>query len=216
MWKYSDNPGRLFYHDIAFHFELMVSILLHRLEHSPEERFFLEFESSSQQVQDSDVCWFEVGNIGVEVFIHVLKDAAVFEGEIADPADVINLLVHENLVVDSQRSEQDNCLSIQEASFVLVPVQNVKIFLCRLMSALVFYHTLSEMNRIIAESGVLDQNSLRSLIPDLKNRQVSDGQLQTYSFDQVRTDFANTVSKHVPFAGVIVLKIFFLNLFLFA
>lgn len=107
----------------------MVAVLLHGLQHSSEEGLVLQPKASAQEVKNGYVGWLEIADIGVEFLIHVLEDAAILEGKTADLLDVFAMLLLEHQVCDSERLEEDDGLSVQKASLVLIPVENVKVFL---------------------------------------------------------------------------------------
>lgn len=100
----------------------MVAIFLHGFKNSPEEGFFFQFEACPEEVQNGDVGRFQVANVGIQVFVHMFEDAAVFERQVVNSDDMFALLVDKDLVLNCQRFQQDDGLTIQKPCLILVPI----------------------------------------------------------------------------------------------
>jgi hypothetical protein len=183
----------------------MIAVLFHGLKDPSEEGFLFKFETRSQQVENSHVGGFQIVDIGVEILIHVFEDAAVLEGEVADAFDMLLLPFHEDAVLDAQGLEEDDGLSVQKTSLVLVPVEDIEVFPSRFVSAFVFYHALPQNNRTFFQFWSHHQNALGSFVPDLDYTELSNGQFKTYLFHEVLADLADTVSVHVSLGRIVII-----------
>lgn len=71
----------------------MVAVLLHCLQHSSEEWFVLEPETSTQKMQNGHIGRLEVADISVKFLIHVFEYTAILEGKTAYLLNVLTMLL---------------------------------------------------------------------------------------------------------------------------
>lgn len=97
----------------------------------------------------------------------MLEDAAVLEGHAADLQDVLALFLLEDLVVYSQGLQQYDHLPIEESGLVLIPIQDIQVFLGRVVGTNVFNHALPEHDGVVVQEFVEHQEALCPFVPDL-------------------------------------------------
>ena len=73
-------------------------------------------------MKDGNISGLQIWNVCIQLFIHMLEDAAIFEGKVAYPLYVLNLSLFENFVVNTQRLKKNDSLPIEKASFVFIPI----------------------------------------------------------------------------------------------
>lgn len=73
-------------------------------------------------MENGHIGWLKVADISVEFLIHVLEDAAIFEGKTTDLLDMFIMLLNEHKICDAEGLKEYNGLPIQKSSLVLVPV----------------------------------------------------------------------------------------------